>query len=112
MSELIRPEQVDRILLFAAIAGPLVGLIVGIMVGAHRRCSLPTIVSGALLGGLCSIAYGLWRLYNSIVGVVGLDSVANAAVQVALFAVFGCILGVAAYRLSVSFHELNSRNPG
>jgi hypothetical protein len=112
MNELIDPAGVERIMLFLAIAGPLVGLIVGIMIGAHRRCSLPAVAAGTLFGGLCSVAYGMWKLYGVITDALGLDSVANLALQLAMFAVFGCILGVAAVKLSAWFHELKSRYPG
>lgn len=112
MKDLIDANTLEKIALFMAIAGPLVGLIVGSMLGAHQRCSAPTIVAATLMGGLCTVTYGLWKLYGAITGALGLDSAANLILQLAMFAVFGCILGVAAYRLSALFRELNSRNPG
>jgi hypothetical protein len=112
MKELFDPAAVERIMLFLAIGGPLVGLIIGSMLGAHRRSSVPTIAAGTLLGALCSVAYGAWKLCNAITNALGLDSMANLALQLALFAVVGCILGVAALKLSALFHEFKSRNTG
>lgn len=101
MQELIDPAVVERVMLFLAVGGPLVGLIIGVVVGAHERCALPTIAAGTLIGAMGSVAYGLWRLYGVVTDAMGLDSVANLVVQLVTFAVIGVLLGMAALRLTV-----------
>lgn len=101
MSELIDPKSVERLLLFLAIGGPLIGLILGALLGAHEKRALPRIVAGVLLGAVLSLVYGMWRLYGVITGLLGLDSVANLGLQLILFAVLGCVLGVVILRVSV-----------
>ena len=101
MSELIDPKSVERMLLFLAIGGPLVGLILGALLGAHEKRALPRIVAGVLLGALLSLVYGAWHLYRAITGLFGLDSVANLGLQLILFAVLGCVLGAVILRISV-----------
>ncbi len=112
MKELMDRAMVERVMLFLAIGGPLVGLIIGIMLGAHKRCSLPTVAVGTLTGALGSVAYGMWKAYNAIADALGLDSVAALALQAAMFAAVGCILGVVALRLKAVLRELGSRNTG
>ncbi len=42
MNQLIAPQSAERVLLFLAVAGPLVGVILGIVIGAHERCAWPS----------------------------------------------------------------------
>lgn len=95
LKELIAPEAVERVLLFIAFAGPLFGLIIGTMIGAHERCAWPRMLAGVLIGSLGSAVYGMWRVYGAITSALGLDSVASLVLLLFLFAVLGCALGVA-----------------
>jgi Co/Zn/Cd efflux system component len=100
MKELINPDVVQRVMLLLAVAGPLVGVIVGLFLGAHERHALPKMIGGLLLGALCSVAYGMWRVYGLITNAHGLDSVVSLALQLVVFAVLGVILGAAGFRIS------------
>lgn len=100
MHELVSPQSVDRILLFLAVVGPIAGLIIGIMLGAHERCAWPRALAGFLLGGLLTVVYGMWRLYGIITDRLGLDSVANLVLELVLFAVTGVLIALAAFRIS------------
>lgn len=100
MRELIDPELTGKVLLLLAVAGPLVGLILGAMLGARDPHATPKMVAGVLLGGLTTVAYGMWCVYGVITNWLGLDSVTNLALQLVMFAALGAMLGVAAYRMS------------
>jgi len=110
VTELMNPAQVERVMLFLSIGGPRVGVIFGTMLGAHKRRALPTIIAGTLAGGLCSVAYGMWKLYCAITNTLGLGSVTNLVVQLVMFAVIGGVLGITAFKLSALFRDLGSRN--
>ena len=101
MKQLIDPSFVERVLLFLAVAGPLVGLILGTVLGAHEKCAARRIIAGALLGGIGSLIYAMWRVYGVITNALGLDSVANLGLQLVLFAALGAVLGVVVLRVSL-----------
>ena len=101
MKELIDPNSAERVLLFLAVAGPLVGLILGAVFGAHEKCAARRIIAGALLGGIGSLIYAMWRVYGVITNALGLDSVANLGLQLVLFAALGAVLGVVVLRVSL-----------
>ena len=97
MKELIAPESVEKALLFVAVCGPLVGMVVGAVLGAHEKRAAPRIMAGALIGGLGTVVFGMWHVYGAITDRLGLDSLANLGVQLGLFAVFGAALGFAMF---------------
>lgn len=96
----MEPETVEKALLFAAVAGPLVGTILGIVLGAHEKRSAPKILVGVLLGGLATVIYGMWRLYGLITQALGLDSVVNLGLQLLLFAAVGAVVGFVMFKVS------------
>ena len=100
MKELIDPKSVERVFCFLAVAGPLMGLIIGAVFGAHEKCAARRVIAGILIGSIGSIIYGMWWLYNVITNAFGLDSVANLGLQLVLFAALGAILGVVVIRVS------------
>lgn len=84
MKELVTRPQAD--LIFTAL--PLLGAAVGIGVGLARRRPAWT------AAGLCALGVGvLWRVFNAIAERLGLDSVANLAANLALFALVGFVAG-------------------
>lgn len=101
MKELIAPETVNKILLFLALGGPLMGLIIGTLLGAHERLAWPKIVGGVLVGSLFTLIYGFWHLYNAITGALGLDSLANMGLQLLMFVIFGSLLGLVIFKLTI-----------
>lgn len=92
--------MVERLMLFLAVGGPLMGLIAGMLLGAHERHSLPKMIGGMLFGALATVAYGMWRAYGSITNFLGLGSVANLGLQLTVFMVLGIILGAIGFRIS------------
>lgn len=106
MKELIDPRSVERVFLFLAVAGPLVGLILGAFLGAHERFATRRVIAGTLLGSIGSIIYGMWWLYGVITNAFGLDSVANLGLQLVLFAALGAVLGAVALKVSMLLKRL------
>lgn len=94
--------------MFLAVGAPLVGLILGALLGAHEKRALPRIVAGVLLGGMLSLIYGMWQLYGLITGLLGLDSAANLGLQLVLFAVLGAVLGAVVSRVSLILKRLRT----
>lgn len=97
MKQLIVPESVERALLFLAVCGPLVGVVVGTIVGAHEKRAAPKIIAGGLIGALGTVVYGMWHVYGAITSGLGLDSLTNLGLQLVLFAAFGAALGFAMF---------------
>jgi hypothetical protein len=106
MKQLIDPSSAERVLLFLAVAGPLVGLIFGAVLGAHTRRARCTVIAGVLLGGIGTLTYGMWRVYGIITNALGLDSVANLGLQLVLFAALGAILGAVILKVSLLLKRL------
>ena len=100
MKELIAARAVEKALLFLAVAGPLVGIIIGTVAGAHERRAWPRILAGGLIGALGAMVYGMWRVYGLVTDALGLDSVANLVLELVTFAVVGALLGVAVLSIS------------
>jgi uncharacterized membrane protein len=108
MKELIDPIAVEKALLFFAVAGPLVGVIIGIILGAHERRVLPTILAGALIGAIGSFIYGMWWIYNLITNALMLDSVLNIVLQLVMFAIAGALLAIAVSKISLFLKRLGA----
>ena len=108
MKELVDPALVEKLLLFAAVAGPLFGVIIGTVLGAHERCAWPTMLEGALIGALGTVAYGMWKAYGAITNTLGLDSAWNLLAQLVMFAILGAALGVAMFRIKFLLKRLKA----
>lgn len=106
MKQLIDPNSAERVLLFVAVAGPLMGLIFGALLGAHTRRARRSVIAGVLIGGIGSLIYGMWRVNCVITNALGLDSVANLGLQLVLFAALGAILGAVILRVSLLLKRL------
>ena len=94
MEELVTTEQAEQVIVMLAMALPVGGLVVGVISGAVRK----RLGRGALLGLACGLTgpaiWLLWRMYNGIVAVYGLDSVRGLLVNLALFVAIGLVIGI------------------
>jgi hypothetical protein len=94
MEELVTTEQAERVIVVLAMALPVGGLVVGVISGAVRK----RLGRGALLGLACGLSgpaiWLLWRMYNGIVRIYGLDSVRGLLVNLALFVAIGLVIGI------------------
>lgn len=86
MQEIITASQVDALFLALAVAGPLIGAGIG-----WARGRRPLV--GLLWGLLLTANWILWRIYNTITDRLGLDTVRNLLVNLALFVALGAIAG-------------------
>ncbi|MCS6830362.1 MAG: hypothetical protein RMM08_07215 [Armatimonadota bacterium] len=86
MQELITAKQVDTLFLALAIAGPVAGA--ALAWAKERR-----LLTGLLWGLLLTANWLLWRLYNAITDRLGLDTVRNLLVNLALFVALGAVAG-------------------
>jgi hypothetical protein len=95
MRELVTVEQAEAVIRLVAAALPAAGLVIGGAVGAARRRAARGLAIGLLCGAAGPAAWLLWRMYNGIVGVYGLDSVKGLLVNLGLFVVIGLAVGAA-----------------
>ena len=98
---MIDPEAVEKTFLFLAVGGPLVGLIIGVILGAHERNATRRVVQGVLIGLLGTLIYIMWRVYGVITNALGLDSVTNIGLQLLMFAALGVMLAFAIFKISL-----------
>ncbi|HUU54660.1 MAG TPA: hypothetical protein VMY87_07055 [Armatimonadota bacterium] len=94
MQELVTVEQAERAIAILTIALPAAGLLLGAIIGALRRAPGRGMLVGLLYGLAGPAIWLLWRLYNGIVGVYGLDSVRGLLVNLVLFVGIGLVLGL------------------
>lgn len=94
MDEIVTVEQANRAVAILALALPAAGLIAGAVIGASRRALARGALLGVLFGLVGPAIWLLWRMYNSVVGVYGLDSVRGLLVNLALFVAIGVVLGL------------------
>jgi len=107
MKELISPKSVESAMLWIAIAGPILGLVIGAVAGI-RRSLKARMLAGLAIGLLGPVVLASWRLYGAITDSLGLDSVKNLLLQIAIFAVFGALLGIAGLRISLTLRRLST----
>jgi len=107
MKELISPRTVENVLFIIALAGPILGLIIGALSGV-RGSLKARMLGGLAIGLLGPVIFGAWRLYNAIADSLGLDSVANLLLQILMFAILGAALGIAGFRISLMLRRLSA----
>lgn len=95
MHEIVTVEQVERLFLLLAVAGPVAGLLLGAVVGTRRGNVGRGAAGGFGIGLLCVLNLVLWKVYNLLTDRMGLDSVKNLFVQLALFVGLGAAAGLA-----------------
>jgi hypothetical protein len=100
MREIVTVEQVNRLFLLLAFAGPVAGLLIGAALGARRGSAARGAIVGLLVGALGILNLGLWTLYNALTDRMGLDSVKNLLVNLALFVGLGIAAGFGLGRLA------------
>lgn len=107
MKELISPKAVESAMLWIAIAGPIVGLVIGAIAGIGRSLKA-RMLAGFAVGLLGPLILGFWALFGAITDSLGLDSVMNLLLQIVMFAIFGVLLGIAGFRISLTMRRLST----
>ena len=91
MTELITDAQANALLLAVLVTGLVAGPVTAVVA---RRRGGDVLMAGLLAGGPPVLLFVLWRVYNAVTEWLGLDTVANLLVNLALFVVVGGLCGV------------------
>lgn len=93
------PAKIEKLFLFAAVCGPVLGLLIGTILSARVKISYVRCAAGFLIGLLGTLVYLLWKLYNYIAGAFGFDSILNLTIQLIIFIIAGALVGFAAVNI-------------
>ena len=86
MKELISPQQAQTLMIAVLILAPVIGLIWG----AVAKKIVPCFLIGLAIG---IVNFALWTAYNAITNSLGLDTVKNLLINLALFIFIGAVIG-------------------
>ena len=100
MREIVTMEQANGLFLALAVVIPILGILVGAAIGARQGRVRAVALRGFLIGLVGPLNLLLWMVYNLITDRLGLDTVKNLLVNLALFAALGVIGGLIAGRWS------------
>jgi len=87
MKELISIQQANDIMIVILIAGPVIGALYGWI----KKELIRSVVYGTVIG---FGNFALWSIYNAITNSLGLDTVKNLLVNLALFIIVGVVAGL------------------
>ena len=111
LHELFDLSIIGRVFTAAAILGPIVGVLIGCLIGARNKKLKRCIIVGLLWGLAGPLNWLLWRIYNAITDRNGLDTVKNLVINLALFVFVGVVIGVVAARLHLRASALSGSSP-
>ena len=100
MKEIVTVEQVNGLFLALAVGAPILGAALGAAAGSRRRQARQLALRGLLIGLLGPLNLILWNVYNGITDRLGLDSVRNLLVNLALFLALGVVGGLIVSRFA------------
>lgn len=86
MKELITIEQANRLMLAFIVIAPILGALCGLAVRKARNGALAGLAIG--MGN-----FAMWRVYNAITDRLGLDTVKNLVINLAMFTCLGILIG-------------------
>jgi hypothetical protein len=87
MNELISMPQANHLMILVLVVAPIIGLVWGVVTKQIVRC----LVIGVAIGVWNFV---LWTIYNAITDHLGLDTVKNLIVNLALFIILGVVTGI------------------
>ena len=99
LHEIVDLAQVDLAMVYVALAAPVLGIIIGAVVGRLRSGIIYGIGRGLAFGMLGPIIFVMWRFYRYMIrydpatGYVGLHKMSVLALNVCVFAIVGLLLG-------------------
>lgn len=112
MKEMITVEQAERVLRIIAVASPMAGTLIGLVIGALRKRISAFAGRGLLLGLLGTAVFGLWKVYNLSGSRYGYTSVVSILVQFALLFALGMGAGFTVRRAIRPPHGTDERRLG
>ncbi len=99
MKEIIDERSVELIIRVIAIGGPVIGLLIGVVVGAVRKQVARSTLNGLAIGSLGILVWIMWVYYSWTVrydpksGYVGLHKVSVLLINLLVFSMVGAIVG-------------------
>ncbi|MCD4655136.1 hypothetical protein K8T06_14540 [bacterium] len=86
--------RLDSFFLILLFAAPLIGLLTGYITGRFTSQIQKQSIYGLLCGLFGSLISLMWWIYNIIMNYYGLDSVKGLLINLFIFIVLGCTLGL------------------
>jgi tetrahydromethanopterin S-methyltransferase subunit C len=99
LHEIVDLAQVDMAMVYVALAAPVLGLIIGAIVGRLRSNVLYGTGRGLAFGMLGPVVFIMWHFYRYMIrydpasGYVGLHKMSVFVLNIAVFAIVGVLLG-------------------
>jgi hypothetical protein len=94
MKELVTARQVNSLFLILAVGAPILGLFLGAVIGGRQKNRMKGAWTGLFIGLLGPLNLIAWNIYNLITDHLGLDTVKNLLVNLALFVGAGIFTGL------------------
>ncbi len=93
MKELVTQTQAEMVLRAIAIGLPLIGIVIGTLIGRVRKRARTGATAGLIISLIGVVIYGLWSLYIALGNKFTFTSLGNIVVEMAAFAVIGSAAG-------------------
>lgn len=91
---LLDEKLVVSLLFWQAIIFPIIAVVSGLFWGYVKGLYLPYVIRGAAVGLLGPVIGGMWLIYNQVIELYGLDTVANLFINIFIFSCSGLFLGL------------------
>ncbi len=114
LHEIVDISAVGKLFALLAVAGPIAGTAVGVILAQRRKGANVRrgAIIGLLFGLIGPINLILWRLFNAITDANGLDTVRNLGINVAVFAALGIAIGFVLRLVAPRFRQSDSGGSG
>lgn len=94
MEPIISRQTVDLIVNIVAVAGPILGVTIGLFLSRREGFGPAAIWKCAIIGSLGLLNWGAWRAYNAATDYIGISTTRNLLTQMAMFAAVGVLIGI------------------
>lgn len=94
MKEIVDEKTVVMVINGIAIITPLLGILIGFIVGKIRQQVKSDTIKGLVIGSFGILNWIMWQVYDRITNYYGLDTVKNLVVNLIVFIVVGIVVGL------------------